>query len=1071
MNPRCFQPCFCVSLGLVVVCLFVGTSPSVTFAACFVTSGVDLITPNHLFTIMRRTNVCLHCVGLFVSSELLHMPLSLLVVLDGRRPFTPRSYRSIGAVYVALLLLMSGVEPNPGPSHGSLRLGLLNICTLNNKDALVHDILGDHHLDILALNETRLLASDPPAILLAAAPEGYDIHLVCRPEGPRGGGLAIVCKSGLLPRPHSLQDSFHPTSFEFQSLSFASADKRHLLVNLYRPPSTSKSLFLAEFSEMLELIILAVGSAFTIVGDLNMPGSSDDLTDVRFSSLLTQLGLQQHTDQITRGNNLLDLILSPCDSGNVGDVRVQDMDGTSDHALVSFSLASAQKLQGRTVTRSVRSLKCLDRAIFMDEVRSSDLFIKPAATCDEFYSQLHSTIVNILDRHIPLRPQAKRVGRSSNHWLTPEARRAKKTRRKREREWRRSGLESDRLLYRKSCRDANDLITSAREEHFKTRLDQAKENPRKRWSIIKELLHSKPSDPLSTESEDEELCTSFGEFFISKITRIRDNLKSLLSGVLVDPFSHDSAFQGVHLSSFSPVSVEEVRSLLRRCSGKSSPLDFIPTSLLKECEDIFAPLISHLANLAFGEGCFPAGLKLALVTPLLKKPGLNKNDPANFRPISNLNTIGKLLERLVLVRLQPHLTESPGFNRYQSAYRRGHSTETALLRVADDVLRDIDNKRATLFVALDLSAAFDTIDHSVLLRRLESTFGITGNALSLLGSYLHDRSQFVRVGSRESRVYDCTVGVPQGSVLGPLLFSAFIAPVARVAERHGISQHQYADDTSLYISVSAADKVSRIPLLERCLADVRLWFNCNCLALNPEKSEVINISPIWQHSSSTLVEAVDVAGSLVKSSSSIKYLGVTLDSRLSFDQHVAKVAGNAFYHIRALRHIRRSISLDCAKDIACAIVGSRLDYCNALLHGTTSKNLHALQRVQNTAARVVTGARVTDHIRPVLRSLHWLPIQSRTQFKIATITYKALNLGTPRYLAELLSVRSSSRSLRSSSGLLLDVPFSRTVTADRAFSIAAPRLWNSLDISVRSAPTLLTFKSRLKTCLFAAAYN
>jgi hypothetical protein len=238
----------------------------------------------------------------------------------------------------------------------------------------------------------------------------------------------------------------------------------------------------------------------------------------------------------------------------------------------------------------------------------------------------------------------------------------------------------------------------------------------------------------------------------------------------------------------------------------------------------------------------------------------------------------------------------------------------------NDAFRDIDRKRSTLFVALDLSAAFDTIDHRVLAERLQHTFGVTGSALSLIRSYLQDRSQIIRVGSQESRSYECLLGVPQGSVLGPILFSIFISPVARVAEQHGISQHQYADDTSLYVSLSAIDKERRKEQLEHCLTDVRLWFNQNGLALNPDKSEVLQMCPIWQHQSTTGIEELDVAGSIIKPSGSIKYLGVTLDSRLSFDQHVGKVCGNAFYHIRALRHIRRSISLDCARDIACAIV-------------------------------------------------------------------------------------------------------------------------------------------------------
>jgi len=242
-----------------------------------------------------------------------------------------------------------------------------------------------------------------------------------------------------------------------------------------------------------------------------------------------------------------------------------------------------------------------------------------------------------------------------------------------------------------------------------------------------------------------------------------------------------------------------------------------------------------------------------------------------------------------------------------------------------------------------------------------------------------------------------------------------------VADQHGISQHQYADDTSLYVSLSAKDRPSRIDQLERCLTDVRSWFNHNGLALNPDKSEVIHLCPVRQQEFNTSVDSLDVAGSRIVPAKTVKCLGVTLDTRLSFDRHVQLISANALYHIRGFRQIRRSISQDCAKDIACAIVGSRLDYCNALLYNTSVKNMQVLQRVQNTAARVITGAKRFDHIRPHLRDLHWLPVASRIKFKLATLTYKAITTNTPVYLAELLSAPSNTH-LRSSEKRLLVVP-------------------------------------------------
>ena len=201
---------------------------------------------------------------------------------------------------------------------------------------------------------------------------------------------------------------------------------------------------------------------------------------------------------------------------------------------------------------------------------------------------------------------------------------------------------------------------------------------------------------------------------------------------------------------------------------------------------------------------------------LLKKPGLSKSDPSNFRPISNLNTIGKILERLALARLLPHLSISPSFSPLQSAYRKFHSTETALLKLTNDIMDTIDSGKVTILAALDMSAAFDTLDHTTLLHRLEHTFGLSGTVHTWIHSYLTNRSSFVKIDSSSSSCDISSTGVPQGSVLGPLLFVLFISPVVDVIglipdiqnETGIVSFHQYAEDTQLYIGANSSTLAS-----------------------------------------------------------------------------------------------------------------------------------------------------------------------------------------------------------------------------------------------------------------------
>ena len=503
---------------------------------------------------------------------------------------------------------------------------------------------------------------------------------------------------------------------------------------------------------------------------------------------------------------------------------------------------------------------------------------------------------------------------------------------------------------------------------------------------------------------------------------------------------------------------------------KSSPIDFIPTPLIVSCSDVFSHLIAHLANLSFAEGCFPSCFKSALVTPLLKKPDLDTSNLSNFRPISNLNNISKILERLFLMRIKKHITSCPNFSPYQSAYREGYSTETALVSTLDNIFSSIDNGKACLSVCLDLSAAFDTVDHKLLLSRLTKSFGVSGTALNWLSSYLSDRNQQVGIGTARSDPTFCTDGVPQGSVLGPLLFTIFISPISRIANHFGVKLQQYADDTQLHIALSHTDQSGKLKL-EECLSSIYAWFCFNGLAINPDKSEAILFGSRQRLRSFPSLSSIDLAGSAVPLSASVKTLGVTLDSKLTFRPHITNLCKSCFYHIRAIRHIRSALTKNMSQTLACSLVSSRLDYANSVFVGLSDLELTRLQRIQNSLARVVLRVPLRTSSSVLLHQLHWLPVAFRIKFKLACLTYKALSTSTPPYLQSLLTPYTPPRCLRSSSTGLLAEPRCRTVMGSRAFHASAPKEWNRLPLSLRISNSLPSFKKRLKTHYFSLAFK
>jgi len=501
-------------------------------------------------------------------------------------------------------------------------------------------------------------------------------------------------------------------------------------------------------------------------------------------------------------------------------------------------------------------------------------------------------------------------------------------------------------------------------------------------------------------------------------------------------------------------------------SDSTCSLDIIPTFLLKSCLDSLIYPITRIINLSLSEGTFHASFKSATIHPLLKKHNLPHDDFSSYRPISNLNFISKILERIIHSRINAHLVKFPSLCPFQSAYRKYHSTETALLRIHNDLLLASDQQKVSALVLLDLSAAFDTIDHQILLTRLNAVFGFSDTALSLLTSYLSNRSQHVTIDNQSSDSLPLTTGVPQGSVLGPLLFTLYTSPISYIFTDPSVSFHLYADDTQLYISFSSSESSSSLASLSSTLDKVYSWLTLNRLSVNPDKTEFLLIGTPQQRSK-VINPSVSFCDKTLLPSSHARNLGVEFDSDLSFKYHISNICRTSFFHIRQLRQIRDSLDHNSAVLLANALVSSKLDYCNSLFYNLPTNSLDRLQRVQNSLARfVVPSVKRHQSISPTLLRLHWLPVKKRISFKIATITFKTLQNSQPHYLSSLLQPHNSHRSLRSSDKKLLHVPFIKSSLGRRSFSYSAPFIWNHLPFPLRSTTSLPSFASQLKTFLF-----
>ena len=712
-----------------------------------------------------------------------------------------------------------------------------------------------------------------------------------------------------------------------------------------------------------------------------------------------------------------------------------------------------------------RNLKNLDNDLFEQDILLSSLTTDPLDDITDLVDLYNSTLTDILDSHAPVQTKTITVKHQSP-WFTEEIHKAKQLRRRAERQWRKTKLAVHLEIYRTECRNVSRLCNEARKCYYCLQIEECGHDQKKIFSIANDLMNKKKDCSLPTSSDPKELSEQFAEFFTDKIEKIKQTFDDTIV---------DNAPEGVPpppiLDMLSPTNADELRKIITSGNSKSCALDPLPTHLLKSSINVLLPVLTKIVNCSLQSATVPQSLKAATVKPLLKKSTLSKEDLKNYRPVSNLPYLSKLIEKIVVKRLNTHMSQHRLHEYFQSAYRLYHSTETALLRVHNDILQSLDDKKCVFLVLLDQSAAFDTVKHSILLDRVRETVGVQGVALDWLLSYFAERTQSVSVLGVSSVPRPLPSGMPQGSVVGPFGFPMYTTPVGRICQKHGIKYHFYADDSQLYLAFDPDEEHIARGRLEACIAEIRDWMKSNHLKLNDTKTEFLVIgSPT--HLRQLSKDGIKIGESIIPPAIAARNIGATFDNSLTMKQHVNAMCRAGYCHIKNIGRVRGSLTQDASVNLIHAFVTSRLDQMNALLYGVPQYLIQKLQKIQNNAARIVLRAKRREHITPILQQLHWLPVAKRIEFKVLLMTFKSLTGLAPGYIADLLEPYTPPRALRSLDLSLLKMPRSRTKSyGDRSFRVCAPYLWNKLPHDIRRATELDGFKDALKHHLFKQAFD
>lgn len=932
---------------------------------------------------------------------------------------------------------------------------LWNARSLNNKLDNFTSLLEDADIEVAAITETWF-ASQHNNSTAIIRDKGYSISHLNR-DDRRGGGVALIYKNNFK---LSNAKTYSFDTFECILVSIASASSRHLnFIVVYRYCELAPAPFLSEFYNFIDSIFMSFKN-FIILGDFNL--HVNDILDpviVKLNDIFSTFGLTQLVESHTHTKgNILDLIVTNPDETEIRDV-LTDFNNLSDHAYIFFNLPfDVQEMPRKTIV--INDFKNVNIDSFKADISAkAENYIN---TVDDSNFSEALTIFNRLctstvNEHV----ETKRLtinADSRPKWFDSEFVKARAERRRLYKRWLRTKDHGDRLNFENARSNTHLLSIEKRSQFYAKTIELCNNSHKELFSVCRNLLDLSKSTKLPTYSNPDAMAAKFNNYFIDKIEKIRssfvaETIKPYGTGV--------DTYGGAVFSEFQRVSQEEVSKIILSKPIKTSRQDPLPAKLFKDCVNELLPVLTHLVNLSLTTGSMD-GLKDSVITPILKNSSLDPEVLKNYRPVCNTLLLSKIIEREVLVQSNNHLDLIKAHIPNQSGYKPKHSCETLLLRVTNDILVNMDNSKCSIMLLLDLSAAFDTVDHSVLLHLLWSELGFRGNVFQWFVAFLGGRRQAVNVDGHKSSFEKNNYGVPQGSVVGPFLFNIYIRNFIKIMQEKGFVIHGYADDHQILLSFQIDFQIAAIRnTIPNCLDFIASWMNKHFLKLNPTKSQVIIFHPGANHRQVVFDFLMLSDGSYLKISSEVHNLGVILDSSMSFSPFITSSIAQGYHLIRNISSIRKYLSRDDIKTLVNSIVIAKVDNCNSLLYGVSTYDSDKLRKFQNSCARLIYHKRKRDHVTGILKELHWLPSEARIYFKILCYVFKCLHDLAPAYLTELVVVRRDHN-------LDLVVPRTKSRAGDRAFSCVGPRLWNALPADIRMIDGLDGFKSHLKHLFFSS---